>query len=256
MRQCFDFLKWQVQKKSCRFFIICIALGCLLLISGCSLFGGGEKNEYIIPEFPGASSIVDGKLEIIPNLSGDYIVNPGIGWQNRPELTEFSDFPETIAYSDRREIGWKILNPSEGIYDWAPLQTQLDDAVKNGKQFSFRIYTMVGENYDEHMIPEWVLDKGAMLLENGEPDYSNCVYQEYWTKFVNKLVDQYDGNPDIAFIDISGYGNFNEWSWSDIQTEWDDSWSDEYSTSRIGGSIYTNNQRPCRYLPMCPAWTS
>lgn len=76
------------------------------------------------------------------------------------------------------------------------------------------------------MIPEWVIDKGAYLFSDGEPDYSNCAYQNEWGIFVERLVERYDGNPDVAFIDISGYGNFNEWSWQDQQTEWDDNWDD------------------------------
>ena len=64
-------------------------------------------------------------------------------------------------------------------------------------------------------MPEWVLQKGAKILNSGEPDYSNCRYQEEWGKFVAELIARYDGNPDIAFIDISGYGNFSEWSWRD-----------------------------------------
>jgi hypothetical protein len=50
------------------------------------------------------------------------------------------------------------------------------------------------------------------------------------------MVKQYDGNPDIAFIDISGYGNFNEWSWDDSQTEWDDDWHSNYDAGIIDPS--------------------
>ena len=35
------------------------------------------------------------------------------------------------------------------------------------------------------------------------------------------------GNPAIAFIDISGYGKFNEWDWG-TQTEWDPLWDESY----------------------------
>ncbi len=56
--------------------------------------------------------------------------------------------------------------------------------------------------------------------------------------FVNALVERYDGNPNIAFIDISGYGDFNEWSWVD-QTEWDFSWEEHYNQGTA--SKYTFN---------------
>src|SRR5215203_5201570 len=88
---------------------------------------------------------------------------------------------------------------------------------------------MVGAPFDGHMIPDWVLRKGAKLFADGEPDYSNCIYQETWARFVEQLSIRYDGNPDVAFIDISGYGNFNEWGWQNQQTEWDELWADHYS---------------------------
>jgi len=187
-----------------------------------------SKVSYQIPEFQAQSHIVDGQLIIAPKLSKIYLSNPGIGWQNRPEKDELSDFPETVSYSDRSLIGWKYLNPSDGVYDWSPLDTQLENAVQNGKQYSFRVYTMVGEGFAGHMIPDWVIDEGATLMDNGEPDYSNCVYQEKWAQFVDMLIRKYDGNPNVAFVDISGYGDFNEWGWLDAQTEWDDIWAEDY----------------------------
>ncbi|MFQ5493476.1 MAG: DUF4832 domain-containing protein, partial [Candidatus Dojkabacteria bacterium] len=86
-----------------------------------------------------------------------------------------------------------------------------------------------------------------------QPDYSNCIYQNQWGRFVNALRQRYDGNTDIAYIDVSGYGNFNEWGWVDGITEWEDSINnpstlDGYARNRladifIGGS---NNNHKCR----------
>ena len=175
--------------------------------------------------FSGAGEVIS----ISPVLIEDYLPNPGIGWQYGPGVDDFLYLPETVAYSQRKLLAWKNLNPDEGIYDWTMLDEQLSHAIANGKQFSFRIYTMRGEGYDEHYVPNWVLEQGATLLYSGEPDYSNCTYQEKWGKFVTELANRYDGNPDIAFIDISGYGNFNEWSWQDAQTTWDELWEQNYS---------------------------
>ena len=166
---------------------------------------------------------------INPVYSDDYLVNPGIGWQDGPDRSIQSLIPEMVAYSNRREIAWRILNPKEGVYQWKALDDQLSLAVSAGKQFSFRVYSMIGAPYGGHMVPGWVLSKDALILQSGEPDYSNCVYQEEWGNFVNELILRYDGNPNIAFIDISGYGNFNEWSWQSSQTEWDYIWEEHYS---------------------------
>jgi hypothetical protein len=209
--------------------VFCLAL----LTQSCGLFPGqetGVKSDYAVPPPPGPITVESNVVKVSPVSIEDYITNPGIGWQDGPEPYGILNFPETVAYSNRRKISWAVLNPAEGVYDWSALDEQLAAAKKMGKQFSFRVYTMVGEDYAGHTIPGWVLDKGASLFPDGEPIYSNCTYQEEWGKFVNELVKTYDGNPDVAFIDISGYGNFNEWSWQDQQTEWDEVWGDNVKT--------------------------
>lgn len=162
-------------------------------------------------------------------MSQEVESNPGMGWQYRAGTYPITDPAETVAYAPRSEISWRVLNPAEGVYDWSELDAHLNLAVSQGKQFSFRVYTMRGEDYGGHQFPAWVVDKGALFMPSGEPNYSSCVYQQEWGKFVNKLVQRYDGNPNIAFIDISGYGDFNEWSWRDDQTTWDDAWADAYA---------------------------
>ena len=162
-----------------------------------------------------------------------YISNPGMGWQYQGGTFPVTSPSETVAYGRRSDMSWMILNPADGVYDWGPLDAQLNTAVSQGKQFSFRVYTMIGSGWGDAQVPQWVLDKGAVLLPSGEPNYSNCTYQQEWGKFVNALIARYDGNPDIAFIDISGYGEFNEWSWND-QTDWDYVWADAYTNGTAG----------------------
>lgn len=160
-------------------------------------------------------------------LITDYLVNPGIGWQHAPGIGT-PLLPETVVYPQRSDISWRILNPGDGVYEWDVLDALLNSAIEDDKQFSFRVYTMRGEDFGGHQIPQWVLDAGAEILPVGEPDYSNCAYQENWAGFVSVLQERYDGHPNIAFMDISGYGDFNEWSWRDEQTEWDDLWYSSY----------------------------
>lgn len=160
----------------------------------------------------------------------DYLANPGIGWQEDRDF-EHPLLPETVSYR-RRQYSWAQLNPSEGVIDWSAVDNDLQEAITAGKQFSFRIYTMRGEVFGGHQIPQWVIDQGAALVESGEPYYSNCVYQEKWAQFVESMRQKYDGNPNIAWIDISGYGNFNEWSWRD-QTNTDDTSLDPQARQRL-----------------------
>jgi hypothetical protein len=232
--------------------IIGAALMATTALQGCAVpsLGGGNDQTASSPtqEATVLSSTID-ELKVNPNAVIDYLTNPGIGWQDGPEPYGIMNFPETVDYGNRREIAWSELNPSKGVYDWSALDTQLDNTIRAGEQFSFRVYTHVGEGYDGYKIPEWVLAEGARLLPTGEPDYSNCVYQEEWGTFVNELRRVYDGNPNIAFIDISGYGNFNEWSWQDSQTAWDNQWDVDYSNGTASaGSFQTLDGQARRRL--------
>ena len=174
-------------------------------------------------------------IDIHPEANPEYLANPSIGWQFDSGDTQGSSvLPETVSYV-RKEISWKKLNPEEGIYNWQLLDMYIKSAKQNGKDISFRIYTMIGETFGGPEVPQWVLEKGAVILSVGEPDYSNCIYQQEWGEFVEAMIQRFDGNPDIAFFDISGYGNFNEWSWRE-QTQWDDSWDQDYRTGNTTSS--------------------
>ncbi|MEL7433581.1 MAG: cellulose binding domain-containing protein [Chloroflexota bacterium] len=130
---------------------------------------------------------------------------------------------DTVYYPNRQDISWRLLNPAPGVYDWDILEGFMDQATADGKLFSFRIYTMRGETFGGHQVPNWVVERDSNIIRNGEPNYLSCSYQSYWYTFVNELRQQYDGDPRIAFMDISGYGNFNEWSWG-TTTVWDDNY--------------------------------
>ena len=182
-----------------------------------------EINPAIVPS--SVATIAVDEIIVHPTYYDGYLYNPGMGWQT--VNSERVNFPESVVYANRDMITWKILNPAEGVYNWAPLSEGIAQAATIGKQFSFRVFTISGESYGPEEVPDWVLQKGALIRLDGEPDYSNCVYQQEWGKFVTELLAKYDGNPSIAYIDISGYGNFNEWSWQD-QTEWDTVWDENY----------------------------
>lgn len=162
-------------------------------------------------------------VTVYPSADTSYFTNPGIGWQrmegNTPPLLE-----ETVVYGSRSEVSWRVLNPALGEYDWSALEEKIDVATSNGQLFSFRVYTMRGEEWGGHQVPQWVVNRDSSIIQGGSPNYASCSYQTYWAIFVDQLRTRYDGDSRISFIDISGYGNFNEWSWTDGQTVWDDNY--------------------------------
>lgn len=210
----------------------------LFIMTGC--MGGDGRYGIRLPSYAFETPTPEPRdVTVYPSLSEEYIANPGMGWQ-RDNSIYSSYIPETVAYGTRLDITWRILNPEENVYNWAPLDAEYSRATADGKQFSFRVFTMAGEIYGGHEVPDWVLQRGANLLSSGEPDYSSCVYQEEWGRFVNALLERYDGQPGIAYMDISGYGDFNEWNWTDLQTEWDFLWEEHYNLGVATEASMTN----------------
>ena len=170
-----------------------------------------------------SAQYVNDFVTVYPAEDNSFFTNPGIGWQ-RMEYNNPPLLSETIVYPTREDISWQKLNPGNGQYNWSILDNKIQAASNNGQLFSFRVYTMQGESYGGHHVPQWVIDRDSRVIRRGAPDYANCTYQTHWASFVNRLRQRYDGDSRIAFIDISGYGNFNEWSWTDGQTVWEDNY--------------------------------
>ncbi len=230
---------WKFKAATCLMFIgVTMSLGLTTCTAATSIAPTPRPALYAAPVLAGPVNKLNGVIRVEPKLSDDYFPNSGIGWQNGSDTSSAIGLSESITYIDRHEISWKVLNPANGVYNWLPLDDQIQLAVATGKQNSFRVYTMAGEGADGSMIPDWVLSEGASLLPSGEPDYSNCVYQEDWGKFVSELSRVYDGNSNIAFIDVSGYGDFNSWSWQDQQTDWDFDWQNGYANGSASPSLF------------------
>lgn len=161
-----------------------------------------------------------------------YLQNPGIGYQGWTHDIA-SAIPTNVEYRrgkhpEQGKFNWQECNPSQGAYDWTSIDALLSAAAARGEQASFRIMTMVGESFGGHLVPDWVVSAGATIRANGEPDYRNRYYLTHFGTFVNALRARYDGDARIAFIDISGYGQFNEWQANDL--------TDDNSTADLVGA--------------------
>jgi hypothetical protein len=143
-----------------------------------------------------------------------YLANPNIGYQGWTHAT--AQIAETLEYRrgnhpQQGGFDWATLNPSNGGYNWSPIDTVLAECAARGQQLSFRVMTMLGDDFGGHLVPAWAVTAGATIRANGEPDYRTRAYQQYFGIFVDALAARYDGDDRIAFIDISGYGLYNEW---------------------------------------------
>ncbi|SEP22830.1 Beta-galactosidase [Trujillonella endophytica] len=168
------------------------------------------------PEAPAlpATPLTSGSVSP-PGIDG-YLPNPGIGYQGwthaHGDLAQSTEYRRG-EHPEQGGFDWATLNPAVDVFDWSPIDDFLQQCEARGEQGSFRIMTMTGAPYGTHRVPAWVVDDGAVITDSPdrEPDYRSRTYQEHWGAFVDALARRYDGDPRIAFIDISGYGRFNEW---------------------------------------------
>ena len=176
-------------------------------------------------------------------LSG-YIPNPDMGWQNTRNATP--RFPETVRYT---RFNWRDLNPAEGVYDWSPIETFRQEALAAGQKIHFRVRNAQPPPWGPgQVIPDWVTAQGAVIIDGSrgtEPLYSDCLFLAAHAAFVEALRQKYDGDPDIAFLDIGAYGNFGEWDTDQYDHTPD---SLDWHARRRLADMYLGGRgtRPCR----------
>lgn len=147
---------------------------------------------------------------LYPQPVNGYLPNPGIGWQNTRSLPD--RFAETVRYS---RFNWDELQPAPDVFDWTPIEALRQEAVAAGGQFHFRVRTTQPPPWGPGpTIPDWLLAQGAGVVdtERGpETQYSGCLFLREHGKFIDALRQQYDGDPDLAYLDIGSYGYYGEW---------------------------------------------
>ncbi len=173
----------------------------------------------------------DGIIVVHPQDTGEALVNPGMGWvlhhydnvafhyggKLEPSDT-VDDFPGVTTVYLR--IAWSHIEPEEGHFNWSVLDTPAQRWLDKGKRAAIRI--SCAESFMRHATPEWVEKAGAKgynftvgkgVDPNGpfwEPDYDDPVFLEKLDHFLAALADRYDGNPEVAFIDVGSFGVWGE----------------------------------------------
>lgn len=165
-------------------------------------------------------------MVVTPAITTKATVNPGKGWvaygkaENQPKevLAMVS-----LGYS---RFVWGEIEPEEGIYHWEIIENAIKSWSDAGKQFAFGVMCASSHSKNFWTTPKWVFDAGAKydtfelkeikLTTQGNPGrklvpvFDDPVFLTKLKKFVQALATRYDGNPNIAFIDIRSYGNWGE----------------------------------------------
>jgi len=166
-----------------------------------------------------------------PKDTGIALVNPGMGWvcyfySNIPEnygshlipSDTADDFPGLSTVFMR--LPWAFIEPEEGKFNWAMLDTPAQRWIDKGKKIAFCFTS--SENWLKFATPEWVKKAGAKgtFYEFGkgrsskgnlwDPFFDDPVFLKKLDNFLAAVAKRYDKNPNVEYIFVGSYGLWGE----------------------------------------------
>jgi len=171
------------------------------------------------------------RVVVRPVDTGEALVNPGMGWtlhfysnmiRNYGSKLEpwdtLDDWPGlSVVYL---RVPWSFLEPKEGEFNWSLFDTPAQRWIAKGKKIAIRV--SCSESWMRYATPQWVQDAGAKGIEfefgkgprpGGplwDPDYLDPVFLQKLENFLAAMARRYDGNPNVAFIDVGSFGMWGE----------------------------------------------
>lgn len=163
--------------------------------------------------------------------TSEALVNPGMGWTMHFYSNIPANYGSKLAPDDTLDdfpglstvylrIPWAYLEPEEGKFNWALLDTPAQRWIAKGKQVAFRF--TCSENWMTCPTPEWVKEAGAKgtyykfnegrveKSDRWDPFFDDPVFIEKLENFLSAAAARYDGNPNVAFVDVGTYGMWGE----------------------------------------------
>jgi hypothetical protein len=178
-----------------------------------------------------AADEVGQPITVRPQDNGQALVNPGMGWTLHFYSNVIENYGSQLEPSDTVDdwpglstiylrVPWSFLEPQEGHFNWSLFDTPAQRWIAKGKKIAIRVSCC--EGWCRYATPKWVHDAGAKGVdfefgkgpcENGslwEPNYVDPVFLAKLEHFLSALARHYDGNPNVAFIDVGSFGMWGE----------------------------------------------
>jgi hypothetical protein len=178
-----------------------------------------------------AGTADDNVITVHPKDTGVALVNPDMGWTLHFYSNVPANYGSKLEPSDTLEdfpglstvylrVPWAFLEPEEGRFNWPLFDTPAQRWIARGKKVALRV--TCSENWMRFATPEWVKKAGARGTfynfgkgpsekgESWDPDFADPVFLEKLDRFLSAMAARYDGNLNVAFIDIGSYGLWGE----------------------------------------------
>jgi hypothetical protein len=177
-----------------------VLAACLLLGMLCALPTAAQPPDTGLPPFV-----------VNPDLPSEIVFNAGQGlgqchWVDTAILA--SPIVGWAYDAGREKSGWRTVEPQDGEFDWASMDTQVAKARALGKRIWLELLTTEGS------APEWALQAGVPLVgsRGGTPLPWNATYQQLLRRAVHAMAEQFDGNPTVDAIIVMAGGCYGEMS--------------------------------------------
>ncbi len=162
------------------------------------------------------------RVTVAPEEIDDVLYNPGMGFMTQMAFDgEVVDYPKSTLV--QWDWYWDEMEPESGHYRWDLIDEVLAKARAHGQQVAIRIMPVDGRGH----VPQWYRDLGAKGWDftteagprNWMPDHNDPLYVKYMGRLVREFGKRFDGNPDIAFVDIRSLGHWGEWHFTFVEKE-------------------------------------
>jgi hypothetical protein len=196
-------------------YLMANSIGLVVLLAGSMAIGGQAERRVLVR----------------PEDTGEALVNPGMGWTLHYYSNFIENYGSKLEPSDTLDdwpglsviylrVPWSFLEPKEGEFNWSLLDTPAQRWVDKGKQIAIRV--SCSESWLRYATPRWVQEAGAKGVDFDfgkgpraggslwDPDYLDPVFLQKLDHFLAAMAGRYDGNPNVAFIDIGSFGMWGE----------------------------------------------
>ena len=152
----------------------------------------------------------------VTEYTDEVLMNPGKGFTSMYETIDANciNLISTMYY----RFDWDQIETADGVYNWNIIDYYINMAKKRNKKIAFGVMNASTSANSPYCTPQWVFEKGAQYTtatneygnEQYIPVWDDPIYLEEMNQFIQAFGERYDGNENIAYIDIRGYGNWGE----------------------------------------------
>ncbi len=213
-----------------QFFTFFCTISMLTLLLSCQkddllelLAHNGSISEVLVGTDPLDTT---GFESVNPTENFDLLLNPGKGFVKYYDYeAQYADKFSTVYI----RYDWNDIQPKQNQYNWGAIDWEISQCIAQGKKFAFGVMcantnrSIHNADKGKYVTPKWVFDAGASkrtinatYWETGQtikqviPVWTDSIFLSKLNAFVAALGARYNGNPNLAFVDIRSYGNWGE----------------------------------------------